>query len=135
MSSQGDRGHLSLQPVVQDREELLLPYHLSERVIRPRDEMQIERGAILKRRKKQIAKLDPQVIVLREHEQHLLARALDGAETPEHARMERGQSIVRGPEHLFADVARADAPQHSVVALAREEAAPRVQLAQFLYIA
>src|SRR5215204_1381242 len=110
MSSQADRGLQTLQPVVEYREELLLPYHLSERVIGPRNDLQIERRTVVERREKQIAELDPQVIVLGEHEQHPLAGTLDRAKTPEHARVEWLQLIVTGTEYSFADIARADPP-------------------------
>src|SRR5688572_33471311 len=110
MSSQGDRGHLTLQPVFEYREELLLPYHLSERVIGARDDVQIERRPVVERREKQMAKFDSQVIVLGEHEQHALAGTLHRAKTPQHDRVEWLQPIVARPEDPFADVARADTP-------------------------
>ena len=72
--TRGPRTIERLKPVFEYREELLLPYHLSERVIGVRDDVQIERRPVVERREKQIAKLDPQVIVLGEHEQHALAR-------------------------------------------------------------
>ena len=73
MSSQGDRGHLTLQPVFEYREELLLPYHLSERVIGARDDVQIERRPVVERREKQIAynkkhKITPKTIAKKIHD-------------------------------------------------------------------
>ena len=107
-----DRGHLTLQPVFEIEKSCSCSYHLSERVIGARDDLEIERRSV-ERREKQIAELRPTSNRFSGNtNRHCACRNLDRAKTPQHAcvffsdfsgfvarpsRLVRGRSASRYP--------------------------------------